>query len=65
MLTLTCSADSFPKATFTWMFNHIKSYGPVYHFHELEEHHLGRYTCTARKAVSGQEVSEVHILSGI
>ncbi|XP_076008834.1 cell adhesion molecule CEACAM1-like [Genypterus blacodes] len=63
MVTLTCSADSFPKAIFTWIFKDRKTYGPLYHLQQLEEHHLGRYTCTARNAVSGQEASEVHTLS--
>ncbi|XP_040900224.1 carcinoembryonic antigen-related cell adhesion molecule 1-like [Toxotes jaculatrix] len=64
-VTLGCSADSLPQATFFWTFRHIKIYGPVHYIHEMEENHLGMYTCTASNAVTGLEASEVHILRGI
>ncbi|KAM4600458.1 cell adhesion molecule CEACAM6-like [Polymixia lowei] len=60
--TLTCSADSVPKATFTWTFNDKKTSGSVYDIPKVED--LGSYTCTAHNAVTGLEVSEVHALKG-
>ncbi|XP_029928951.1 carcinoembryonic antigen-related cell adhesion molecule 1-like [Myripristis murdjan] len=61
-VTLTCTADSFPNATFTWMFNEKKRDGSVYEISELEEEHLGNYKCFARNDVTGLEVSNVHTL---
>uniref|UniRef100_UPI003AB09B84 cell adhesion molecule CEACAM8-like n=1 Tax=Centroberyx gerrardi TaxID=166262 RepID=UPI003AB09B84 len=63
-VTLTCSADSLPKATFTWMFNQIKTDGSVYKIHEVEEQHLGNYTCIALNPATGQDASKVHTLTG-
>ncbi|KAM9353506.1 cell adhesion molecule CEACAM5-like [Symphorus nematophorus] len=62
-VTLSCSADSLPRATFFWTFKHMKMYGPLHYIHEMEEMHLGRYTCTARNAITGQEASAFHTLT--
>ncbi len=64
-VTLGCSADSLPMATFFWTFKHTTIYGSVHYIDEMEEMHLGIYTCTARNAVTGQEASAFHTLSGI
>lgn len=64
-VTLSCSADSLPRATYFWRFRHMLIYGPLHYIHEMEERHLGMYTCTARNSVTGLEASEVHILRGI
>ncbi|GAA6229626.1 carcinoembryonic antigen-related cell adhesion molecule 1-like [Lates japonicus] len=61
-VTLHCSADSLPKATFFWTFRNMKMYGPLYYIHEMQDWHLGKYTCTARNAVTGLEASDVHTL---
>ncbi|XP_071326930.1 cell adhesion molecule CEACAM1-like isoform X2 [Trachinotus anak] len=61
-VSLSCSADSLPKATFFWKFRHMKFYGPFHYIHEMEERHLGMYTCTAHNAITGLEASEMHIL---
>ncbi|XP_062256018.1 carcinoembryonic antigen-related cell adhesion molecule 1-like [Platichthys flesus] len=63
-VTLRCSADSLPKATYYWRFKHMLMYGPVHFIHEMEERHLGKYTCTAQNSVTGLETSEVHKLHG-
>ncbi|XP_071382214.1 cell adhesion molecule CEACAM6-like [Centroberyx affinis] len=62
-VTLTCSADSLPKATFTWMFNQITTVGSVYVIGKVEEEHLGDYTCTAHNPFTEQEASKVHTLT--
>uniref|UniRef100_A0A8P4GEP4 Ig-like domain-containing protein n=1 Tax=Dicentrarchus labrax TaxID=13489 RepID=A0A8P4GEP4_DICLA len=64
-VTLYCSADSLPKATFFWTFKHMKMYGAMHYIHEMEERHLGRYTCTAQNAITGLEASVFHTLRGI
>ncbi|XP_023265153.1 carcinoembryonic antigen-related cell adhesion molecule 2-like isoform X1 [Seriola lalandi dorsalis] len=61
-VTLSCSADSLPRATFFWKFRHMKFYGPFHYIPEMEEKHQGMYTCTARNAITGLEASEMHIL---
>ncbi|XP_034029537.1 carcinoembryonic antigen-related cell adhesion molecule 2 [Thalassophryne amazonica] len=43
-VTLSCSANSLPGATFTWTFKNQKIKGPVYEIYEMEEKHLGQYT---------------------
>lgn len=63
-VALSCSADSLPKATFFWKFKYMEMYGPVHYIEEMEMEHLGRYTCTARNAVTGVEASVVHTLTG-
>uniref|UniRef100_A0A8D3E8W3 Ig-like domain-containing protein n=1 Tax=Scophthalmus maximus TaxID=52904 RepID=A0A8D3E8W3_SCOMX len=64
-VTLSCSAESLPKATFFWTFRHRRFPGPSYYIDEMDEEHLGKYTCTARNAITGLEASEVHMLRGI
>ncbi|KAG7474047.1 carcinoembryonic antigen-related cell adhesion molecule 1-like [Solea senegalensis] len=61
-VSLSCFAESLPEATFFWTFRNRKIPGPVVHIKEMEEHHLGAYTCTARNAVTHREASEVHRL---
>uniref|UniRef100_A0A8D3A8M8 Ig-like domain-containing protein n=1 Tax=Scophthalmus maximus TaxID=52904 RepID=A0A8D3A8M8_SCOMX len=58
-VTLSCSAESLPKATFFWTFRHRRFPGPSYYIDEMDEEHLGKYTCTARNAITGLEASEV------
>lgn len=62
---LSCSANSLPKATFFWKFKHMQMSGFVHYIHEMRMFHLGRYTCTAKNAVTGQEASAFHMLTGI
>uniref|UniRef100_A0A3B4T3V0 Ig-like domain-containing protein n=1 Tax=Seriola dumerili TaxID=41447 RepID=A0A3B4T3V0_SERDU len=64
-VTLSCSADSLPRATFFWKFRHMKFYGPFHYIREMEEKHQGMYTCTARNAITGLEASEMHILRAV
>ncbi|XP_077383876.1 cell adhesion molecule CEACAM20-like [Festucalex cinctus] len=61
-VTLLCSADSVPKAKFTWKFKRTVTNGPQYYIEEMEERHLGKYTCTAHNEITGLEVSAVHML---
>lgn len=63
-VTLSCSADSLPAATFFWKFKRATMYGPVHYIDEMEEWHLGKYTCTAQNAVTGLEASVSHKLRG-
>ncbi|KAK6291205.1 hypothetical protein J4Q44_G00383940, partial [Coregonus suidteri] len=63
--TLTCSADSIPTASYTWMHNGTKILG---HSPELikgksEYFDSGNYTCTATNYVTGNNTSAVHELS--
>ncbi|KAF7659234.1 hypothetical protein LDENG_00000680 [Lucifuga dentata] len=62
-VTLTCSANSFPKANFRWLFNHKIKAGHFIFIHELEDFHLGKYTCIAHNPLSRQENSTIHMLS--
>ncbi|KAJ0000043.1 hypothetical protein NQD34_011885 [Periophthalmus magnuspinnatus] len=61
-VTLTCSADSLPPASFVWTFKHVSLKGDVFYIKEMEEHHLGTYTCTATNSVTGQLASAEHFL---
>ncbi|XP_055084052.1 hemicentin-1-like [Periophthalmus magnuspinnatus] len=61
-VTLTCSADSLPPASFVWTFKHVSLKGDVFYIEEMEEHHLGMYTCTATNSVTGQLASAEHFL---
>uniref|UniRef100_A0A4W5M0B8 Ig-like domain-containing protein n=1 Tax=Hucho hucho TaxID=62062 RepID=A0A4W5M0B8_9TELE len=54
-VTLSCSADSIPPATFTWMFNRIET-GAL---------HIGNYTCTATNNITGLKDSVVYNVSKI
>ncbi|XP_068179782.1 hemicentin-1-like [Antennarius striatus] len=60
---LSCSANSLPKATFFWKFKHMQMSGFVHYIHEMRMFDLGRYTCTAKNAVTGQEASAFHMLT--
>lgn len=62
---LTCSADSLPKAAFFWTFKKKTMRGDVHYIEEMEEEHLGKYTCTAQNALTGVEASVSHRLCGI
>uniref|UniRef100_A0A3Q1J0U6 Ig-like domain-containing protein n=1 Tax=Anabas testudineus TaxID=64144 RepID=A0A3Q1J0U6_ANATE len=59
-VTLSCFADSLPKATFSWRFRYMEKPGPLYYIKEMEEKHLGKYICTARNAITGLEASAIH-----
>ncbi|XP_042279575.1 carcinoembryonic antigen-related cell adhesion molecule 20-like [Thunnus albacares] len=63
-VTLICSADSLPKAKFSWKFRNMMMNGPLHYIHEMEMRHLGRYTCTARNDITGLKASAVHVLRG-
>uniref|UniRef100_A0A3P8VW15 Carcinoembryonic antigen-related cell adhesion molecule 1-like n=1 Tax=Cynoglossus semilaevis TaxID=244447 RepID=A0A3P8VW15_CYNSE len=62
---LFCSAQSLPEATLFWTFKGVTISRPEINIPELEEEHLGVYTCTVRNSVTGQEASERHRLRGI
>lgn len=62
-VTLTCSAVSLPAASFFWTFKDLTMKGNVYKIREMEEHHLGKYTCTATNPASGRSASAVHRLT--
>ncbi|KAG7256629.1 hypothetical protein CRUP_034846, partial [Coryphaenoides rupestris] len=59
-VTLSCSSDSLPPATFAWVFK-----GAPYIIAPLDEKHLGNYTCTASNAITGVKMSTVHPLNGV
>ncbi|XP_054637548.1 carcinoembryonic antigen-related cell adhesion molecule 1 [Dunckerocampus dactyliophorus] len=59
---LRCSADSLPKAKFSWKFKRTVMYGPEHYIEEMEKRHLGKYTCTAHNEITGLEASAVHTL---
>ncbi|XP_031709410.1 carcinoembryonic antigen-related cell adhesion molecule 20-like isoform X2 [Anarrhichthys ocellatus] len=59
---LRCSADSLPKASFSWTFKHTTMKGPSHYIDEMEKRHLGKYTCTARNLITGLEASVFHTL---
>ncbi|XP_077431627.1 cell adhesion molecule CEACAM1-like [Vanacampus margaritifer] len=61
-VTLLCSADSVPKAKFTWEFKRTVMTGPQHYIEEMQKRHLGQYTCTAHNEITGLEVSTVHML---
>uniref|UniRef100_A0A8C5BTT7 Ig-like domain-containing protein n=1 Tax=Gadus morhua TaxID=8049 RepID=A0A8C5BTT7_GADMO len=63
-LTLSCASDSLPPAAFTWEFQRRPLVpGPQHVIAELDEDHLGNYTCTARNDLTGLVVSTVHTVS--
>ncbi|XP_045071839.1 carcinoembryonic antigen-related cell adhesion molecule 6-like isoform X2 [Coregonus clupeaformis] len=64
-LTLTCSADSNPPASYTWMLNgtEIPGHSPEFTKEKSEYSDSGDYTCTATNDVTGNNTSEVHKLS--
>ncbi|XP_061918233.1 carcinoembryonic antigen-related cell adhesion molecule 5-like [Entelurus aequoreus] len=63
-VNLRCSAESLPKAKFSWKFKRSVMYGPEYYIEEMEKRHLGEYTCTAHNEITGLEASAVHTLRG-
>ncbi|XP_045064270.1 carcinoembryonic antigen-related cell adhesion molecule 5-like [Coregonus clupeaformis] len=63
--TLTCSADSNPPASYTWMHNETKipGHSPEFTKENSEYFDSGNYTCTATNYVTGNNTSAVHELS--
>lgn len=63
--TLTCSADSNPPASYTWMHNEteIPGHSPEFTKEKSEYSDSGDYTCTATNDVTGNKTSVVHKLS--
>ncbi|KAG7249977.1 hypothetical protein CRUP_029766, partial [Coryphaenoides rupestris] len=66
-VTLSCSSDSLPPATFAWVFKGapVGHADPQYIIAPLDEEHLGNYTCTASNAITGVKMSTVHPLNGL
>ncbi|CAB1333926.1 unnamed protein product, partial [Coregonus sp. 'balchen'] len=64
-LTLTCSADSNPPASYIWMLNEteIPGHSPEFTKEKSEYSDSGDYTCTATNYVIGNKTSAVHKLS--
>ncbi|XP_045064271.1 carcinoembryonic antigen-related cell adhesion molecule 1-like [Coregonus clupeaformis] len=64
-LTLTCSADSNPPASYTWMLNgtEIPGHSPEFTKEKSEYSDSGDYTCTATHYVTRNKTSVVHKLS--
>ncbi|XP_041757769.1 HEPACAM family member 2-like [Coregonus clupeaformis] len=63
-VTLSCSADSIPPATFTWMFNRTEMgvNNTLYVIERMEALHIGNYTCTATNNITGLKDSVVYKL---
>ncbi|XP_060936498.1 carcinoembryonic antigen-related cell adhesion molecule 5-like isoform X2 [Limanda limanda] len=66
-LTLTCSAESTPSASYTWFLNttEILSDSAVFTKEVTEFSDGGSYTCTATNNVTGRRSTAVHALSVI
>ncbi|XP_070690982.1 cell adhesion molecule CEACAM5-like [Pempheris klunzingeri] len=63
-LTLHCSAESTPAATYTWTLNEMEIHNsPVFTKRTTELSDSGNYTCEARNDVTGRTSSVVHQLS--
>uniref|UniRef100_A0A4W5LXI8 Ig-like domain-containing protein n=1 Tax=Hucho hucho TaxID=62062 RepID=A0A4W5LXI8_9TELE len=64
-LTLTCSADSNPPASYSWMLNgtEIPGHSPEFTKEKSEYSDSGDYICTATNYVTGIKISVVHKLS--
>ncbi|XP_070690983.1 cell adhesion molecule CEACAM5-like [Pempheris klunzingeri] len=63
-LTLNCSAESTPAATYTWTLNEMEIHNsPVFTKRTTELSDSGNYTCEARNDVTGRTSSVVHHLS--
>ncbi|XP_062256078.1 carcinoembryonic antigen-related cell adhesion molecule 5-like [Platichthys flesus] len=64
-LTLTCSADSTPSATYTWSLNTTEILSDSAEFTKpvTEFSDSGSYTCTATNNVTGRRSTTVHALS--
>ncbi|XP_062395715.1 carcinoembryonic antigen-related cell adhesion molecule 1-like [Sardina pilchardus] len=57
-VSLDCSADSVPTASFTWMFNETEVGGKSQLVIEkVDQSHAGMYTCTAWNSVMGHKAS--------
>ena len=65
LITLTCSALSYPTANFTWKFNgtvtDVKT--DKYIIGKAIYKNAGTYTCEAHNAVTGKTVTHSHKLS--
>ncbi|XP_038850731.1 carcinoembryonic antigen-related cell adhesion molecule 5-like isoform X1 [Salvelinus namaycush] len=63
--TLTCSADSIPTSSYTWVLNgtEIPGHSPEFTKEKSEYSDSGDYTCTATNYVTGNKTSVVHKLS--
>uniref|UniRef100_A0A8C2PVA9 CEA cell adhesion molecule 1 n=1 Tax=Cyprinus carpio TaxID=7962 RepID=A0A8C2PVA9_CYPCA len=55
-ISLSCSADSKPTASFYWMYNGnpLNVYGPSYDLRGATQNRTGEYTCVAQNAVTMQ-----------
>ncbi|XP_038850715.1 carcinoembryonic antigen-related cell adhesion molecule 5-like isoform X5 [Salvelinus namaycush] len=64
-ITLTCSADSIPTSSYTWVLNgtEIPGHSPEFTKEKSEYSDSGDYTCTATNNVTGNKTSVVHKLS--
>ncbi|XP_057689970.1 carcinoembryonic antigen-related cell adhesion molecule 5-like [Corythoichthys intestinalis] len=64
-LTLTCSAESVPFATFTWTsLNHTKLYNSsTFVKSNINSSDSGSYVCSASNNITGKTISAVHILT--
>ncbi|XP_049440133.1 carcinoembryonic antigen-related cell adhesion molecule 5-like [Epinephelus fuscoguttatus] len=63
-LTLTCSAESRPPATYTWILNGTKIHNSaVFTKDNIQHSDSGIYTCEAMNDVTGRKLSADHELS--